>query len=153
MINTKQLKRLTDEILKEFDLYSKSASNLLIGTFLAESRGGTYIRQISKGEFDINVHALGIGQMEYNTFDWLETKYMNLLEKHDLFYNYWFRDLEYNLKYSIIFTRLRYLAVSEPLPEANNLEELGKYWKKYYNTIDGAGEVEEFVKLYNRYAR
>ena len=34
------------------------------------------------------------------------------------------------------------------LPDADNVAELAHYWKLYYNTPEGKGTVEEFIKNY-----
>lgn len=154
MINTNQLKALISRTLRKFDLHSGSAVNLLLGTCLQESRGGTYLRQMSN-DFDIGVHAIGIMQMEKNTFDWMLEKYdykiSMLLNSSMNCEGVEFEQLEYNLELSILFARLRYLAVPEALPESEDLRGLANYWKKYYNTIHGAGTVEEFINIYKKY--
>jgi len=95
--------------------------------------------------FNIDVHAIGIFQMERKTFDWLSEKYWFKVKDIE------FHELEYNLKYAIIFARLRYLVVPHPLPDADDVKGLAAYWKKYYNTEYGAGTVEEFVEGYEKY--
>ena len=45
--------------------------------------------------------------------------------------------------------RIHYLRVPEKLPD--NLIGYSRYWKKYYNTEQGKGTEEEFVKNYNMY--
>jgi hypothetical protein len=39
----------------------------------------------------------------------------------------------------------------EPLPNANDIEALGTYYKKYYNTPLGRATVEEFMKNCERF--
>ena len=147
MINTKQLRDLILRTLKAYNLYSEAAVNLLLGTCLQESRGGTYLRQMSN-DFDINKHAIGIMQMEMNTFNWMVEKYGDQYQLHST----QFEELEYNLETSILFSRLRYLADSEPLPDAHDVVGLAETWKRVYNTVFGAGTVEEFVDIYTKYA-
>lgn len=59
----------------------------------------------------------------------------------------------YNLRFAAAMCRAHYSRVKEPLPDANDLFELGRYWKKYYNTEKGAGTVDEFVSNYLRYIK
>lgn len=123
-------------------LYSRAAANLIVGTIATESHGGTYLWQLGNGP------AIGIAQMEPATFDWLQGKYGE---------RYGFKDrqaseMAWDLKLAILLCRLRYLVVIDPLPRHDDLEGLAKYWKKYYNTIHGAGTVDGFISNYNRYA-
>lgn len=144
MINPKQLKSLIIEpVLKTYDLYSEAAVNLLLGTCAQESRMGYYLKQV-KGP------ALGIYQMEPATHNDI---LQNMPE---------YREVEkvrpsppsaliFDLTYATILCRLQYWRFPEPLPKANDLEGLAKYWKKYYNTEKGKGTVEQFVRNYYKY--
>jgi len=58
-------------------------------------------------------------------------------------------DLRYNPFLSLLFCRLYYLQVSEPIP--NLPVEMAHYWKKYYNTYLGKGKIKHFVRSYNKY--
>ena len=146
MINKKQLKDLIDRTLREYELYSEEASRLVHGTIIQESRSGTYLRQ-NVPNFDIHRHALGFGQTEEATFDWLKRVFLG---KYPWLINVNFCELEYNLKYSILFVRFRYLVDSQPIPKT--VEGQSKYWKRVYNTEKGAGKAEDYVKNYNEYS-
>jgi hypothetical protein len=41
--------------------------------------------------------------------------------------------------------RLHYRRVPEPLPDAEDINGLAAYWKKYYNTKAGRGSESEFI--------
>lgn len=155
MIRIDQLYNLIERTLKEYSLHSGNVAKLTLGTFLMESNGGDYLRQVPKGEFDINVHALGFGQMEKNTFDWLNDKYdFFIYEKTDREPNsnkIEFEELEYNIKYMILFARLRYLSVPHPLPDT--LAEMASYWNTYYNCNPKYGTDEEFINKYEKYVK
>jgi len=150
MINKTQLRNLVKSTLTKYNLYSKSAENLVMGTIAQESKLGYYLRQISKGDFDINKHALGISQMEHTTFEWLKEKFwfkVNLRSP----YKVEFVELEYNLEMSILFCRLRYLADSKPLPDAEDIKGIAQYYKRVYNTASGAATEQEFIDNYLKY--
>lgn len=140
-LDKNQFRDLIERVLGEYDLHSEAAVNLLLGTAAQESHFGTYIRQI-RGP------ARGVFQMEPATFEWLQRhysdKYPDIKERR-------FEELEWDLRLAIIFARLRYRVVPDPLPRADVIESLAEYWKQYYNTVHGAGTVEEFVKNYNRF--
>jgi hypothetical protein len=141
----KQFENLIRGTLKWFDhkLLSDSAVNLLMGTCAQESRFGTYLRQ-KEGP------ALGIMQIEPTTFNWLRDKYKT---KYPWLADCTADELEGDLCLSIIMARLRYAVVPAALPDANDINELAKYWKKYYNTAMGAGTVEEFTANYKTYIK
>ena len=61
-------------------------------------------------------------------------------------------ELVVNLQFSTVIARIYYLRFPEPLPDANDIEAMAQYWKKYYNTYLGAGTVEDWVEGYKRYA-
>ena len=146
MINKDQLKELIDSTLKEYMLYSKEASELVYGTIIQESKRGTYIKQVSNN-FDPDKHALGIAQIEKKTFNWLKNIFISRFPKI-----LWieFEDLEYDLKASIIFCRLRYLVDSQPIPK--DLEGQADYWKRIYNSYKGKGTPEQYINNYIKYS-
>ena len=152
MINKKQLRNLVVRTLKKYDLHSDSAVELLLGTFAIESRSGTYLRQIPKGEFDIKKHALGLCQMEYATFSWLKLKYNGRIAPRQ-WQNSDFEDLEYNLELGILLARLRYLAVPRQLPRYGDIEGMASYWNQWYNANPRYGTDEEFITKYNKYCK
>lgn len=146
VIHKVQLKELIETTLKEYNLYSKEAHELVYGTIIQESRRGTYLRQGTKN-FDINKHAIGIGQVEKTTFQWLQSIYVS---KYPELATVKFRDLEYNLRLSILFVRLRYLIDPEPLPKT--LDGQARYWKRVYNTKLGKGTPEKYMTNYRKYS-
>jgi hypothetical protein len=54
------------------------------------------------------------------------------------------------LDYAFCIARLKYRMTPEPLPDPKDVEAMGAYWKKHYNTAAGAGTIEEFVVNYKR---
>ncbi len=146
MINKKQLSELIERTLKEYNLYSKSAHEIVLGTIIYESKRGTYLKQRVKN-FDYNKHALGIAQMERKTFRWLAKVYMS---KFPFLASVKFEELEYNLKLAILFCRLRYLAVPTPIPK--QIFAQARYYKKYYNSYFGKGTVAGYMENFKRYS-
>lgn len=140
--------------LDKLGMYSKSAVNLLLGTMAQESHFGTYIHQLGKGP------ALGVYQMEPNTHDDIVLNFIkhrnslkNLIESKFGYYDFDSARLVYDLRYATIMSRLHYYRISEPLPTEDNIEALAHYWKRYYNSIYGAGKEEEFVANYRKYIK
>ena len=146
MINPKQLRSIVEQTLKSIDLYSPDATNLILGTIAQESNFGTFIKQI-KGP------ALGICQMEPNTFNDIVENYLNY--RHPLKIKILVETntqrlepqaLESNLSLSIAMCRIHYLRQPEPIP--SNIEGYAQYWKQHYNTHLGKGTEEQFIKNY-----
>lgn len=149
----KQFRDLIQRTLKDLNMYSESAVNLLLGTAAQESKFGTYLRQI-KGP------ALGVFQMEPNT-------------ELDIWNNYLsYRAeiagaigsmtgklcpssiaLEANLAYQIAMARTHYRRVPQALPDADDIEGLARYWKLHYNTHLGAGTEKEFIRNYAKFVK
>jgi hypothetical protein len=157
-INAKQLREyVIRPTLKEMELWSEEAEDLLMGTAAQESHLGTYIHQLGGGP------ALGIYQMEPNTHNDILNNYLSyreeLLEDVEQYctgvdLN---RDLMCSLHYATAMARVHYLRVPESLPSKSDLSpkeyivQLASYWKSYYNTPLGAGTMEEFMENYLKY--
>lgn len=63
----------------------------------------------------------------------------------------WAMRLDDNDRIGVLFARLHYFRVSNPIP--GSVEEQAAYWKKYYNTSAGKGTVWEYVASWERYCR
>ena len=153
MINPNQLR--TNVIIPALnslgDSYcSASAINLLMGTCAQESHMGTYIRQLRNGP------ARGIFQMEPATYFDIVNRYLvnkptvvNAILRVFGFVELPAADeMTWNLKYAALMCRIKYYMIPEALPDAADVRGMAEYWKKYYNTVNGKGTVEEFMKNY-----
>ncbi len=124
---------------------SDDAVNLLMGTAYQESRLKA-LRQYGGGP------ALSVFQIEPATYcdiwdNWL--KYNNgprMTISNWLGPRQGLEALETDLIYAAMMARVHYRRVRESLP--NCAEGYARYWKKYYNTIHGAGTVNEFCENY-----
>ena len=144
------MRTLVEETLRAMGKYSPDSVNLILGTIAQESAFGKYRKQLGDGP------ALGICQIEPNTFNDCVQNYINFrpeLKKKvlevsgvDSFNS---NDLYLNDRLSICICRVKYMRNSEPIP--NTIEGYAQYWKKYYNTIQGKGRPEEFIKNYQRF--
>jgi hypothetical protein len=136
-------------VLKQIDLHSTAAENLLIGTALTESLL-KYVRQV-RGP------ACGVFQMEPTTHDDIWANYLkykvHLRDKVSMLMDETSPDWEqlvYNLRYGAAMCRVHYLRVPAALPAADDAEGLAKYWKDYYNTHLGAGTVEKALPYFEQ---
>ena len=143
--------------LKGLGLHTVAAEQLVMGTITQESHA-EYLKQLGQGP------ALGIAQMEPATH-------------RDIWLNYiaYRKDLKVllvgimsgearqtlaakgvppdceligNLPYAVAMCRVHYLRVKESLPAAGDVDGLARYWKRHYNTAQGAGTEAEFVRNY-----
>jgi hypothetical protein len=150
-MNAKQLRELiVAPTLKDMGMWSPSAENLIMGTAAQESHLGHYLKQVGKGP------ALGVYQCEpfthadiVNYIDrGVKVKFGRIIPG-DLMPkgvdNY---RLVYDLRYATMIARIHYYRKSEPLPAADDVEGLARYWKIWYNSVKGKGTVAEFVKNY-----
>lgn len=152
MINVKQLTELVIvPTLEYLGMNSEAAVNLMLGTLAQESAMGTYIKQI-------NGPALGIYQMEPHAHQDIYDSYLtyrpDLRFKLGLYAKSDYPVAEQmiaDLNYATAMARLQYYRRPERLPEADDVFGLAVYWKEFYNTIAGAGTVDEFVENYERY--
>jgi hypothetical protein len=150
MINVHQLRQwIIQPALKPIELWSQSAENLLVGTAIQES-GLHWLRQ-NQGP------ALGFWEIEPKTYSWLADKIKDHEKYKSILASCNFSSLPndpevliWHLRYAVIVARFRYLVVSEPLPEADDIEKIASYYVKYYNTYLGKATVEEFVQNYER---
>jgi hypothetical protein len=144
------MKKLVVDTLKQLDLYSEDACNLVRGTIAQESTNGKFRRQIGGGP------GLGIAQIEPATFydcitnylDYrkpLKAKIMAVCGVTSLDH----RDLEFNDKLSIAICRIKYLRVGEKIP--STVEGYAAYWKEHYNTEKGKGRALDFIMNYRFY--
>lgn len=138
--------------LKSLGAYSRSAEQLVMGTVYQESRA-IYLKQLGGGP------ALGILQMEPATHNDLWENYLrykpalaNSVQSlasagscQDGVVKVNEGELVTNLAYAIAMCRVHYRRKREPLPPADDVQALGAYWKQHYNTVHGAGTVDEFV--------
>jgi hypothetical protein len=121
----------------------EDANFAVLSTIAHESHMGTWRKQIGGP-------ALGIGQCEKITYDWLSRKYKDILLK---FFPEIppFEVIENDDVLAVIMCRLRYYVVPEKLPDAGDIKAMARYWKEYYNTKQGKGNEQEFVRNYKKF--
>lgn len=124
----------------------ESASHMLLETCAAETHLATHR--------DRTLYGAGAGapQVDESTFDWLKEKF----SKNDAVYNaileafnvdlkkVQYRELDFSPLLSLIFARLRYRVIDDPIPA----DRAGRadYWKEHYNTSAGKGSAAEYLE-------
>jgi hypothetical protein len=157
LIEPSQFRNLIIQVLQELELeipFSTDAVELLMLTAAHESHLGSFIRQMHGGP------ARGVFQMEPATEQDIHENYLkynknlaHLIEGFRMKQTN-ISDLESNLAYQIAMTRVHYFRVKEALPtiEKDGVVGLASYWKKHYNTYQGAGTVAKALADYEKYA-
>ncbi len=142
------------------NLGSRASEQLMLGTAIAESRLNR-IHQVGKG------NAKGFFQIEASfdydapaTFEDIYERYLRgrpglLVAIQDL------RcpalttreQLAGNPFFGCGIARIKFWMQREPLPQADDLDGFGRYYKRYYNTASGAGSAAGWVHLYRKYVK
>ena len=136
--------------LQELNMYSPQAEILILGTGLAESN----LRELEQGKGNKKGPALGFWQMEPSTYYDIWKNYIyyrpSLEYKITTICNLYkipkAEALIWNLKLACCMCRLHYRRIKEEIP--NDLESIGGYWKRYYNTDKGKGSVYHFLNAW-----
>lgn len=131
-------------------LGSRAAEQLLLGTALAES-GLAHLWQL-KGP------ALGFFQIEPATAEDVYVRYL-LQKRTDLLgavrtFQYstpYFDQLACNPCFGAALARIKFWMAKPPLPEAEDIDGLGAYWKAHYNTPAGKGTAAQWALNYRRH--
>ena len=154
-IDIRQLRDLVVRpALDAIGLGGPAAEELMIGTILQESGGGHWLHQLGTGP------AIGICQMEPATHDdiWrnflrsrpdLAAKVQRLMVEAQVGED-GASEMAGNLYYAVAMARLVYARAPEPLPPAADLAAQAAYYKRHYNTADGAATVAPYMANWQR---
>ncbi len=118
-------------------------ADLVLETAYAETGLGTIKDRTLKA---------GMGICQFDNMPFYDVKsrsmrYRNKIKNElgiDIALVHW-EHLRYNPYLSFLFCRLKYLLVSEKIPDT--IEQRAKYWKKYYNSYLGTGTVKHYLKM------
>ena len=151
----RQIKQMVKICLSDIKMYSSSAEALILGTGAVESKY-KYFKQLGGSEIarsywqiepttcvDNIVNYLGFRQSKLklvadsNMINPEALAQLNLEQASDL--------LTFNVKFAIQMARIKYYRVPKRLPDADDIEGLGKYWLKYYNA-GGKGSMEKWME-------
>ncbi len=120
-----------------------NADDAIVEITCAETNAGTY-------PDDTPYYAgAGVTQVDMGTFYWLQSKYEYhwIARKLRREFGFELGDIRYDeLNHSpllaIVFARLRYWTVPEPIPRTRRGRS--KYWAEHYNTSAGKGSAREY---------
>ena len=143
--------------LKQIGLWSEAAEELVMGTAMQES-GFVHVRQLARRD-GRRGPARGLFQMEPATHRSLWRHflaYRKSLGKRVLELSVLNKpipsvdELIFNLSYAAAMCRVKYYRIREPLPNAGDIREMARQYKRYYNTPAGAGTESAFKTNYRR---
>lgn len=155
MINVQQLRELIIRpALRDLQMYSEDAEELLVFTCAVESGGGTYLQQV-------NGPALGIYQMEPETYYDIRLHYLPHKTQLGIILYTQFglatyphseeHRLVYDLRFATAMARIHYARVSQSLPSAQDSLALWQYYKAHYNTSLGRALEKDSIEKYLTY--
>ncbi len=145
LIKKEHLENIAKEVCDCLGYGSNGAADkLLLETAGAETGRGT-IKDTSKGA------GMGISQIDGIPF--MDIKDRVRQEDKDSIKEYFdiniewieWEHLRYNPLLCMIFTRLKYKKIPEPIP--NDLGGRARYWKEHYNTRLGKGTVSHYLEM------
>jgi hypothetical protein len=147
-----QLRTTIQTALKQLNLYSADAEELLMATCAQESHLGEYRRQLGNGP------AMGIYQMEPATFNDIQANYLaykpSLAAEIAAFASTCPPrpvELIANDAFATAMARTHYLRAPEALPPATDLGAIWNLYKLRWNTPAGAATEGQFRANYARY--
>lgn len=143
--------------LEAINAYSPEAEELLIATCANESNGGTYFAQVNTNG-DVGP-AYGCFQMEANTHASLWAVYIQVRPQ---LASYILKATNYrmpltpimlaqNAFYAAMMARVFYMQFPEGLPACDDIEAIWTYYKKYWNTENGAATHDQFISNYYKF--
>jgi hypothetical protein len=130
--------RSLGSIAVKTNLWSPAAEELLMMTAAQESKLGYYLVQLGDGP------GLSIYSIEPATFYWLRAKFPEVIGPTRLPV-----EMVTDLRLATVVARLRYFVDSEPLPAADDIEGLARYYKRVFNTEAGSATIAEVLKNYH----
>jgi len=139
------LRTTIEAALTRFNLPdSEAAVRLLLMIAAHESGGFMYCRQ--KGG-----PALGMFQMEPATYEFCRDYLARTGRFMAVPMNYPASRLVTDLILAAGMARVYLYTIPEPLPDADDLQGLAEYAKKYWNTEAGAATAEQYLKAFKQY--
>lgn len=137
--------------------YSESARRLLLGTAAHESGGFQWIDQVTNGP-DVDGPAYSVFQIERATHDDVWDSFLAFrpelaakVHRLKIAGLDAVKQMQGNLYYATAIARLVYYRDKMPLPAANDLVSLAKYYKRVYNSTQGKATESDFMDAVDRH--
>lgn len=131
----------------------RDAQIILIGIQAHESHGHQWLSQYPSGP------GRGGYQQEIATHDWIRDDYLKRRKTIGDAVRCMVPEggctadrMTYDLAYATAMARIYLWTIPEPLPSADDMLGMARYYKKYWNTKDGAATEEKFIHDFRLYA-
>ena len=143
-----EIKEIVEYALYRVDSYSDDALALVVRTGMAES-GYRALKGYGEGN-----PAIGFWQIEPATMNDMMKNYIhyrsnykkNLISLGMNFEKDTTMSVMSNMAVQAALCRLHYRRDKDPIPSWDDLEGQARYWKRVYNTVEGRGTVEHFIR-------
>ena len=147
----KEIKEIVEYSLYRIDSYSDDALAMVVRTGMAES-GYRALKGYGEGN-----PAIGFWQIEPATMNDMMKNYIHyrshykkkLISLGMNFEKDTILSVMSNMAVQAALCRLHYRRDKHPIPSWDDLEGQASYWKRVYNTVEGRGTVEHFIKANN----
>tara|TARA_Y100001938_G_scaffold148890_1_gene233919 strand:- start:1613 stop:2077 length:465 start_codon:yes stop_codon:yes gene_type:complete len=147
----KEIKSIVEYALYKIDSYSDDALALVVRTGMAES-GYRALKGYGEGN-----PAIGFWQIEPATLNDMIDNYIhyrshykkNLISLGINFEKDTKMSVMSNMAVQAALCRLHYRRDKDPIPSWDDLEGQASYWKRVYNTVEGRGTIQHFMKANN----
>ena len=140
-----------EPVVHRLKMGGAAAVELVLGTALAENHSNLPVSLDQDGG-----PALGLWQMEPATFDDIHANFLKYRTPLDdavsEIAGAWPADARAlcgNLYLAAAMCRIHYYRVPAALPSPGDRAGQADYWKRYYNTHLGAGEVSDYIEAWN----
>ena len=134
-------------------LGGRAAEQLMLGTAISESNINALV-QHGGGP------ALSMFQIEPATFDDIYERYLRARPKFMIAVRELrvsaltpLEQLPANPFFACAIARMKYWMAPEALPDADDIDALGAYWKRHYNTLGGQGTASHWAYLYRKHVK
>lgn len=147
--------RPTLSLMHNLGNYSSPASRILmLGTVAIESDMALYNKQINGpavSPYQLEPYTINDISRHWDAFP----EMTDVIRKISSLYNFIETDLvkecEINQRLACLIARGKYAMDPNPLPDANDVEGLYSYYKRVYNTKDGASTWSSWIKAWRKH--
>ena len=138
------LKEIAKETAEKYS-YGANKDNLykmLLETAIVETNAGRAAMDTNR---DYGRSIMQLDKVGYDEALRIRQKKGDKNFEYEVYKGYMSDELQKNPRFAMYLARMFYLGKSEPIP--STLENRALYWKRYYNTLLGAGSVEKYLDL------